>query len=336
MSKSAFTVINSNDPLDRIPVEIEGGFMNYSSKLDYLGIFISDSGSIKQDVKYFLDKKRPNVSIKFLNFCMVNRNAPLSVKLDVLDKYVTSSLLYSAETWGSNVQDVEFIYRTGVKTALDIRENINNEITYIESNTYPLECKIKSLQLKFWLFLVDYMELHPSSAIAKITKLGIDMNIPYIKHYTNLTDKYGNPNDAKTQLQNDFRLKWTSKINDEALKDNESRLGVYSRINPQLQHWIPSPQSIHEIERKVITRCRTGSHSLNIELGRFSNTPRENRLCKCGSGIQTIWHIFSEYPLTEDRFGINFVDLNDIFQSEHVHQYLLTLTKILKVPIGRL
>ena len=334
--KSAFTVINSNDPLDRVPIEIEGGFMNYSSKIDYLGIVISDCGSLKQDIKFFLDKKRPNVSIKFLNFCMVNRNAPLCVKLDVLDKCVTSSLLYSAETWGPNVQDVEFIYRTGVKTALDIRENINNEITYIESNTFPLECKIKSLQLKFWLYLEDYMQLHPRSAIAKVTQLGRDMNIPYIRHYINLAKKYGNPNDCKVQLQNDFRVKWTNKINNATVEDNESRLGVYSRINPQLQCWIPVPQAIHEIERKIVTRYRTGSHSLNIELGRFSNIPRENRLCKCGSGIQTIWHIFSECPLTEGRLATQFVNLNDIFQRKNVHHYLLTLTKILKIPIGRL
>ena len=97
VGKSAFTVINSNDPLDKIPIRIEGGFMNHSAKIDYLGIIISDSGSMKQDIKYFLDNKRSNVSIKFLNFCMVNRNALLCVKLDVLDRCVTSSLIYASE-----------------------------------------------------------------------------------------------------------------------------------------------------------------------------------------------------------------------------------------------
>ncbi len=254
--------------------------MNYSSKIDYLGVVISDSGSLKQDIKSVLDKKRSNVSIKFLNFCIVNRNAPLCVKLDVLDKCVTSSLLYSSETWGPNVHDVEFIYRTGIKMALDIRDNINNEISYIESNTFPLECRIKPMQLKFWLYLEEYMSDHPRSAITKVTQLGKNLNIPFIRYYTNLVKIYTNPQTCKAQLENQFRTKWMEKINNAVTNDPDCRLGVYSRINPELVSWVPIPQKVHELERKIVTRFRTGSHSLNVELGRFSNIPRENRLCK--------------------------------------------------------
>ena len=86
VGKCVFTVINSKDPSDKAHIEIDGGFIKYGNKFEYLGVVISDSGSVKKDVKYFLDNKRSNVSIKYLNFCMTNRNAPLSVKLDVLDR----------------------------------------------------------------------------------------------------------------------------------------------------------------------------------------------------------------------------------------------------------
>ena len=84
------------------------------------------------------DNKRSNVSIKFFNFCKINYNAPLSVKFDVLDKCVTSSLLYASETRGKNTHDVELVYRLGIKIALGVRHNINNEIVYVEANRYPL------------------------------------------------------------------------------------------------------------------------------------------------------------------------------------------------------
>ena len=44
VSKSSFTVINSDDKLDKLPIKIDGGFMSYQEKIDYLGVIISDSG----------------------------------------------------------------------------------------------------------------------------------------------------------------------------------------------------------------------------------------------------------------------------------------------------
>lgn len=89
-----------------------------------------------------------------------------------------------------------------------------------------------------------------------------------------------------------------------------------------------------EFERKLITRFRTGSHSLNIELGRYSNTARENRLCSCGNGIQTVWHIFKDCPLTEELHS-NHANLKEIFEDYNINQGLLAITKALKIPIGR-
>ena len=118
LGKSSFIVINPKKSSDRMNVQLENGFLKCCRKFVYLGVVVSDSGSIKEDVKMYLDKKRSNVFIKFSNFCKINRNAPLSVKLEVLEKCVSSSLLYGSETWGSNTQEVEVIYRSGIKIAL--------------------------------------------------------------------------------------------------------------------------------------------------------------------------------------------------------------------------
>ena len=80
--------------------------------------------------------------------------------------------------------------------------------------------------------------------------------------------------------------------------DADSRLGTYYRVNPTLEKYVPKPQLTLEIERELVTRYRTGSHSLAIELGRYSNTPRENRVCCCGNSVQSVWHLFTECPLT--------------------------------------
>ena len=80
----------------------------------------------------------------------------LSVKLDVLDTCISTSITYACETWGSNVNEAELSYRSGIKVAMNVRENTNNEIIYIESGKYPIECKVKKAEMNFWLYVIEY------------------------------------------------------------------------------------------------------------------------------------------------------------------------------------
>ena len=125
-------------------------------------------------------------------------------------------------------------------------------------------------------------------------------------------------------------------MNVEVRNDPDSKLGIYCRINPNLDNYVIEPQLILESELILLTRFRTGSHSLVIELGRYTNTPRERRLCLCKLGVQTLWHIFSECPLTTPYIETRYPDIQAIFSDENVHKHLLILTKKLKIPIGSL
>ena len=109
--------------------------------MTYFGVIISDTGSINNDVKRYIEGKRSNITIKYSNFCAKNQFAPLQIKLAVLQSCVISSLSYSCESWGKSLPIViETIYKMGVKSALSVRFNTCNEIAYIESGTYPVKC----------------------------------------------------------------------------------------------------------------------------------------------------------------------------------------------------
>ena len=79
---------------------------------------------------------------------------------------------------------------------------------------------------------------------------------------------------------------WKQKLMN-SLVDSDSKLGTYLSINPLMKPFIYVPNAT-ENERILISRYRTGSHSLAIEIGRFSNIPREQRLRSCGQMVQTI------------------------------------------------
>ena len=298
IDKSCFLIINPGKEDRKSSIILSSGVLKYKSKFDYLGVIVSDTGLLKEDVKFFIDRKCGNISVKFTNFCKTNKHAPLHVKLDVLDKCAKASLIYGSETWGSNIMDVERCYRAGLKTALGVRQNLNNEIVHIESGRWPLRAQIKSLQLKFWLQISTYIVDNPDSAVAKIYNIGVQSKSSYLHYYQKLERDYGEPKTCFESIKDNTFQSYKEKIALHHATDSNSKLGTYLQVNPSLSSYVPDPQKILELERELTTRFRTGSHSLAIETGRYSNIPRENRICSCGTGVQTVWHVFAECPLT--------------------------------------
>ena len=333
IDKSCFLIINPKEGDRRSCIILKSGVLKYKSKIDYLGVIVSDSGVLKDDVKSFTTQKNGNVSVKFTNFCKKNKNAPLHVKLEVLDKCAKASLIYACETWGSHVIDVERCHRAGLKTALSVRQNLNNEIVHIESGKLPLRVQIKSLQLKFWLLMKTYVTDNPQSALAKVYEIGLKEKSPYLNYYQKLENSFAEPKACEESLGNELLQSFREKIEREHGKDHDSKLGTYLRINPNLESCVANPQMITESERELVTRFRTGSHSLAIELGRYSNTARENRLCSCRTDVQTVWHVLKDCPYTKPLLPSNNLSLHEIFKEEKIHEKLLTITKKLKIQI---
>ena len=62
-----------------------------------------------------------------------------------------------------------------------------------------------------------------------------------------------------------------------------------------------------------ITRYRTGSHNLRIEKDRWlPNSNREDRICTCSMGTQTIKHVLLHCPLLNSiRIKYGIVDIEN-------------------------
>ena len=61
-----------------------------------------------------------------------------------------------------------------------------------------------------------------------------------------------------------------------------------------------STSPVNELERKTLTKYRTGCHKLKIQTGRFSGEGRDTRICSCGTEIQTLSHVIFTCPSTLD------------------------------------
>ena len=142
LSKSGYLIINGTAD-NKCSLTLLNGILEYKSNIIYLGAKISDSGNLMRDTELQTNEKRSDVTIKYGNFCRKNFLAPLDVKIKVLNVCVSASIIYGCETWGgSRLKQIETTYRQGLKTALSIRDTVNNEIVYIESGEWPLEVRI--------------------------------------------------------------------------------------------------------------------------------------------------------------------------------------------------
>ncbi len=225
---------------------------------------------------------------------------------------------------------METLYRSGLRTALAIRNTTGNEISYIESGQFPLECKIKKQQLNFWKTLLRQKNENPHTPLSKLMDYAIKLNVKYIAHYQKLSTLYSSPNDCQSKLQLQFRTNWKRKIDDRTSKDSNSKLAAYLQVNPQLS--TPTCNKF-ELERIIATRYRTGSHNLRIETGRMRipKTPREDRTCICENDVQTLDHCIISCPLVKDIRPAQFTSVSKAFETPHISQFLLEMEHILKI-----
>ena len=65
LAKSGYLIINGKGNDTKCDLQLQNGMLPYKSELKYLGVKISDSGNLKEDVNRYVDGKRSNLSIKF-------------------------------------------------------------------------------------------------------------------------------------------------------------------------------------------------------------------------------------------------------------------------------
>ena len=285
-------------------------------------MLITDSGNIKDDVSAFLNHKNKDVCIKLANLMRKNAQAPITVKFRVLEACVNSSLTYSCETWGSSpLNNVEVLQRKALKITLNIKYNISNEIAYTESGFKPLKAMIYKRQLKFFRKFTDSCRNNPTAATSKVFNQACDKNITFLKHYVKLDTNFDNPEQCFQHYVNESDKIVKDKIKATYSTDENSILGTYYKVNPQLESPVFYKKPLcMESERIIITQYRTGSHNLRIQTGRLNSESRNLRLCKCETDIQTVDHMLFSCPNTTNArrtHDYEHQDLTSFFNSDN-------------------
>jgi hypothetical protein len=274
--------ITVNTP-DSEPFIFENVTISQTTTYTYLGAMIENS-SIAQQVSRHMAVKQAHTR-KFTSFLTKNSEAPYSIKVKVWNSAMNAAILYSSETWlTANLQCVESSYVSSIKQMLSVRNTTCNDLVYIESGLTNAKSHVFDRQVKF---LHNLRARHKNDYIINTIEKAKAVRSPMGKRIKQLE-----------QTDTSHKESFVTKLKETMATSDSSRRKQYIIINPHLE---PSPflnrsLTIPEHNRIAANRLRLGSHRLKIETGRWSRTPVQDRICVCGTGIQTEEHVMLVCP----------------------------------------
>lgn len=284
--KSKFMTVHIKD---REPLTVQNIAIQHTDSYVYLGSPISNA-SIHKQVGQHVELKQCHVR-KFRSFLGKNSEAPFAVKKAVWDSALNASLLYSCETWMTNsLKPVEQMYQHSLKDLVGIRHQTPSDLVYVETGIPPLPALLVSKQHKFLTKLqaAPHFEGSPVQRAIELARAHASPMGIYIERL--LTSRPSTPATALSEVQARIRCA------------TNSRAVTYRAMNPTLEAQTvyranASPHT-YEPHRLAFSRLRLGSHRLRVETGRWSHTPRDQRLCSCGPYVQDEDHVIRCCALT--------------------------------------
>ena len=133
----------STDPNATSPIVLENVKISHTKTYIYLGAVISIIATVDQ-IKAQMKDKYCQV-LKFYAFLNKNNDAPFSVKKQVWDSALASSIFYSSETWLTyDLKCVQSTYRATLKQLLGVRKSTPTDCLLIECGMPTAKVYIQS------------------------------------------------------------------------------------------------------------------------------------------------------------------------------------------------
>ena len=292
---------------DTQPFILDDITISHTDRYVYLGNIITEE-PIAKHVSANLALKEKHIH-KYASFLKNNANAPFWIKHRVLESALFSSVFYGCESWITpSLAAANKIHITAVKHLLGVRIQTNNIMVYAEADVPDAKSFIYKRQIDFLKKRMNRNDYH-GSPLDKTLRIATSFNTPMAKQTNYLLALNENP--VQT-----FKVELRQKLATAA----SSRVATYIAMNPNIEsHAMYSKiTSLQEYKRIAVTRIRLGSHRLKIETGRWSRTPRNERLCTCGS-IQDEAHVLLECSLSQpmrDKYNIDSLNIAEFMDMD--------------------
>lgn len=302
--KTNFMVILGSDK-DRQPIQLGSFVVRHCDSYTYLGAIFTADGKARTSLALHVKEKTKHLN-KLMIFLSINYDAPFCVKLKVFEAAFSSAVLYGCESWFKvPLKPVESLYMTAVKSLLGVRSTTPNLTCLIEAGLPSVQALVREKQRRF---LIKMQQRHgmlddPLWFVLEMTR---KENKVMMGHLTEIVETLDNIDNDRRKMVEMIQAK------------EGTRYRTYQAINPDMSvHPLYTSNALYVEDhlRITFTRFRLSAHRLRVEMGRWSRTPPEQRVCSCKTGIQNEEHILV-CPLTQEirtKYGHDSIQLSSIF-----------------------
>lgn len=288
------------------PIEVVNSFK-------YLGINLFKNGNFNRSQKMIAEHASFSLIKLYQIFNTVE--LPIHQKVKLFDVLVGSILNFCSEIWGMNpATDIEMIHVRFLRYILGAKKSTNLSALYGELGRVPLSIYRKVNLIKYWNKVIS---LKDNSLVKRTYKLlrrdDFDnktyKNKNWASQVKTILNEYGFSdiwiNESidiytleviKRRIMDTYCQSWYSEIN------NSPRLRTYAIFKHTFirEKYL---DVIHEYKfRHALARFRISSHRLGIEIGRYTNTPLNDRVCTlCNMNqIESEYHFLLVCPKYRD------------------------------------
>lgn len=256
----------------------------------YLGLKINNTWNVEFTTKALSDQALRAANGLLALFKRLSFD--VKTKLSLFDSLVTQLLLYGAEVWGIyEVKNIDKIHIKFCKAILGVRQQTPNYAVYGELGRYPLSVICKERALKFWIKIlksmnsnspifhvfqhqVNELSVHPNTKSWAYEIKHILDNLG-LSHFWNMQFERTPPfQTIRQRIRDQFAQNWSAALH------AMSKLELYRRYKQNFEFENYLQTVANDKQRRFLTAFRLVSHHLEIEMGRHSNIPKEQRLCK--------------------------------------------------------
>ena len=272
----------------------------------YLGVILNYNGSFNLAI----DNLRTQASRAMFSLISKSRRLrlPIDIQLDLFDKTVLPILLYGCEIWGySKAPAIETFHLSFLKMTLGVHIKTCNNMVYGKLGRLPLEIIIKKRAIGYWarilagkeskLTKVCYNQLltryntnqFKSKWIEFIKKILEECNLNNIWTSQSFRSVEWLKSTVFSKLKNNFINRWSNELQTMTSCDRYIQFKPIFKFENYLVQLPP-------FSRSAFCRFRLNNTRLPIVLGRFTNTPRNQRFCTLCSNdeVGNEYHLFFE------------------------------------------
>ena len=325
--KTQFMAIGAQ-ACDKVPIllRLHHGLVKvkHCAEYKYLGAIITSDGKTSTSIAKHTSSKEKEMN-KLTIFLQHNKNAPYAVKKVVVDACFNSSLLYGCESWlGVKPSGpLNAMYMKAIKMLLGVRQSSSNDTCLVEAGYPTLEALIRHRQKKFLESMINERQNIDGDPLMFALEMTEQENIVMHRHIQNLLTTPDNI--LETNI---------SAVKERIMPSQKTKAITYRELNPDLSiHPVYTGKTIVDDDlRTSFTRLRLSSHRLRVETGRWSRIERADRLCQCGSDIQTEQHVLIDCDLVTDirrAHGCDVIEWREFMTGDKTEQQLMMVKKIL-------